>query len=254
MIMLSLITACGGSSSGGDEGGGGGGSSSTLFGVDILTDQLLTIATSTGAGTAIGGTAIVPDIEGLARDTNTGTLYGSDLENLYTINAAIGAAALIGSFDSSNPIANDVRALAFDPNTNTLYGIGSEEAPAGPTPKRMLLSIDTTTGAGTVIGETGIVLFPATGLAFDPNTDTLYALFDGLGSTLYVINTMTAVATRVGLVGSGGAVLTGLAFDPATNTLYGSRSDNSLVIINTADGGMTVVGAFNFGGVNGLAP
>ena len=57
------------------------------------------------------------------------------------------------------------------------------------------------------------------GLAFDPNTNTLYGS-DTTTNELLTINTSTGAATSVGPLGF--PFVNGLAFDPNTNTLYGS--------------------------------
>ena len=87
------------------------------------------------------------------------------------------------------------------------------------------------------------------GLAFDPNTNTLYMLSS---SRLYTLNTSTGAATQVGVATQFGASESnarGLAFDPNTNTLYmvGSSTDR-LYTLNTSTGVATRVGsAINFG-------
>ena len=81
------------------------------------------------------------------------------------------------------------------------------------------MTINTTTGAATAVGALGFgVVY---GLAFDPNTNTLYGsniAFD----QLITINTTTGAGMVVGPLGFG--VVSGLAFDPTTNTLYGTDS------------------------------
>ena len=75
-----------------------------------------------------------------------------------------------------------------------------------------LLTINTSTGAATLVGAMGIVPFSAfRGLAFDPNTNTLYGS-DHVTDLLYTINTSTGAATSVGNMGIDRVF--GLAFDP----------------------------------------
>ena len=115
-------------------------------------------------------------------------------------------------------------------------------------PPRQLLTINTATGAGAAVGPFGP--FTVSGLAFDPNTNTLYGA--GFGELL-TINTSTGAATVVGPLGFGNVL--GLAFDPNTNTLFGSEFANDfLLTINTATGAGTPVGVIGTSfGVEGLA-
>ena len=134
-----------------------------LHGSDISTSELLTISTSTGAGTSVGALGL-DSVRGLATDPNTNTLYGSNLNfntnahELVTINTSTGAATPVGPLG-----LGAVNGLALDLNTNTLYGVDSETD--------QLLTINTSTGAGTPVGALGfdIVL----GLAFVPEPSTL---------------------------------------------------------------------------------
>ncbi len=89
------------------------------------------------------------------------------------------------------------------------------------------------------------------GLAFDPNTNTLYGS-ETLTDQLITINTATGEMTPIGPLGF--TDVQGLAFDPNTNTLYGSDIDaDELITIDTATGEGTTVGSLGFGNVRGLA-
>ncbi len=114
-----------------------------LHGSDVIAADLLTINTSTGAGTSVGALGFV-DVQGLAFDRNTNTLYGSTIQTdeLLTINTSTGAATSVGLLGFGL-----VTALAFDPNTNTLYGFDNNTD--------TLLTINTSTGAGTSVGALG---------------------------------------------------------------------------------------------------
>ena len=181
----------------------------------------------TGAATPFSATDVLgfEDVEGLAFDPNTGTLYGSDTDSdqLIAIDVQTGVGTAIGplGFD-------DVVGLAFDRNTNTLYGTDS-----GSSSSYRLISIDVRTGAGTSIG--GVAGRRILGLAFDANTNTLYgASWD----RLYSINTTTGSIRNVGEIGFNN--LWGLAFDARTDTLYGQNVDGLLTIDTTTGTGMFV--------------
>jgi len=114
-----------------------------------------------------------------------------------------------------------------------------------------LLTINTSSGVAAALGPLGFGF--VRGLAFDPNTDTLYGAELGPTQRLLTINTSTGVAS---VVGAFGFSVQGLAFDPNTNTLYGVDSvfnPDRLVTINTSTGAASLVGAIGFTNVHGLA-
>ena len=96
---------------------------------------------------------------------------------------------------------------AFDPNTDTLYGSDVNT--------NQLLTINTSTGAGAVVGSLGLGEVDVRGLAFDPNTNTLYGS-ENISDQLLTIETSTGAATVVGSLGLGNANVNGFAFDPQT--------------------------------------
>jgi len=85
------------------------------------------------------------------------------------------------------------------------------------------------------------------GLAFDQNSDTLYA---SNATDLYTIDTFTGTDTLVGNFVNA-ADIQGLAYDPNTDTLYGmDAATQTLFTINTTTGEATSVGpgtSFIFG-------
>jgi len=106
-----------------------------------------------------------------------------------------------------------------------LAPVGAQQAFAGTlytvdTETDRLESIDTDTLAFTDIGPLGVpVIFE--GLAYDPNTDTLY-LIDGRSNLeLFEVNRNTGQATLIGAHGI--TDLFGLAFDSKNNVLYGTQ-------------------------------
>lgn len=158
-----------------------------LYGINRNFDTLLSINTSTGAGTTIGSLGIDTVAGGLAFDRNSNTLYYNDntSSSMYSINTTTGAATLIGL----NGIGL-MQGLAFDPNSNTLYATSS--------PTNSLYTINTATGAATLVGPFGVSLNDH-GLGFDNTTNTLYCTnFVGSPDNLYTVNTSTGALTVVG--------------------------------------------------------
>lgn len=66
-----------------------------------------------------------------------------------------------------------------------------------------LLTIDSTTGAATAVGPRGFIA--ASGLAFNPGTNTLFGIDIGTDKLL-TINTTTVAGTAVGPLGFGGVL------------------------------------------------
>ncbi|MEJ8566124.1 IPTL-CTERM sorting domain-containing protein [Elongatibacter sediminis] len=134
---------------------------------------------------------------GLAYNTETGVLYGSDSDNLCSINPATGAVTELAPTPGS-----DTEGLAADPVNNYVYGIDNDEN---------LVRYDAGTDSWTTIGDTvNISDGNDIGVAYDPDSQTLYAVDnDGI---LYTVNTSTGEATEVGDTGLGSGLDVGLAF------------------------------------------
>lgn len=107
-----------------------------------------------------------------------------------------------------------------------------------------LFTVDVATGAGTLIGNTGIAM---TDIAFNP-TGNLYGI---TFSQLYSINPTTATATLIGTVSSAGTSLNSLVFD-SSGTLW-AASSNNIIKINTSTAAGTVVGTGDYRSAGDLA-
>ncbi len=106
-----------------------------------------------------------------------------------------------------------------------------------------LLTIDTTTGNMTTIGNLGLVM---NGLAYDATTDKLYGCaYDGsANSILYEINYNNGTYTQIGTISAG--IMIGIAANSHGN-LYGVNiSDDALYSINKTTGAGTVIGSLGY--------
>ncbi len=217
--------------------------SAVLYGVDTVTGWLIRIDPASGAAVPVGPVGF-PDVQGLAFDHNTSTLYGvsntvsPSPSQLIKIDTSTGVGTAVGGNLGGFTI---VWSLTFDPNANILYGI-SNLAAGG-----QLIRINTTTGAGTAIGTMALGI--ASSIAFDSQTNTLYGV-TGLFSTgpeLSIINTTDGTYTLLGPIAQDG-----LTFDPTTNILYGSRvlgsNSTSLYTINPSNAADSLVGPVSTGG------
>jgi len=148
-----------------------------LYGADSGIDSLVRIAPTTGLATVVGnfGWAGNVDMSGLAFDPTTNTLYGNDVQavndRLFRINTVTGVASAIG-----NVGVEGVTGLAFDPNTNTLYGVAGAGTDS-------LVTLDTATGVGTIVGPYSPAANDLFGLTYvpEPASTALAAL---AGATL----------------------------------------------------------------------
>ncbi len=107
-----------------------------------------------------------------------------------------------------------------------------------------LFTVDIATGAGTLIGNTGIAM---TDIAFNA-TGNLYGI---TFSRLYSINPTTGGATLIGTVTNAGPSLNSLVFD-SSGTLW-AASSNNLIKINTSTAAGTVVATGSYHSAGDLA-
>ncbi|HQP90784.1 MAG TPA: hypothetical protein PLK51_07360, partial [Bacteroidales bacterium] len=106
-----------------------------------------------------------------------------------------------------------------------------------------LLTIDTTTGNLTTIGNLSLVM---NGLAYDATTDKLYGCaYDGsANSILYEINYYTGTCTQIGTISAG--IMIGIAANSHGN-IYGINiSDDAFYSINKTTGAGTVIGPLGY--------
>lgn len=115
----------------------------------------------------------------------------------------------------------------------------------------VLVKIDLDTLTFTDVGRLGTP-FAFGGLAYDPGSQTMYAVPGRNNNSLYRVNLNTGAAT---LVGPHNVIdMFGLAFDTSTNTLYATQfsQGTSFYRLNTSTGAATLIA--NMGrGIGGLA-
>lgn len=114
---------------------------------------------------------------------------GNPATNLYVLDPTNGAiVSTIGPFGFA------ITGLAFDPSTGVLYGSTGNQSPTSP---KSLVRIDTSTGAGTLIGSFGVSGQTMADLTFG---GTLYGSGSSRGD-LYTVDRATGLATFVGASG-----------------------------------------------------
>lgn len=175
-------------------------------------------------------------------DELTGLAFDPDTDRLYGFSRSAGSVLRIDPVGwvptALEPIGfSDVRGLAFDTTSGTLYAI---DGGAG------LLSVDLTTGRGTLVGSTGRI---CTGLAVVviSGTPTLYSVDTG-SNQLVQLSTTTGSATSVGTLTASG--LGELAWHPAAGFLYSVRpSDGQLFAVNRLTAQATSAGSVTQSGL-----
>ena len=183
---------------------------------------LQTIDDQTAATTIINPDIGLDDVDALAFDPRTGTLYAVAVDPnpgvLYIVDPNTGNTTHVVNlqFPSPNPLAGKVDphidGLAIDPVTGVMYGAYSAWAS-----KSYLVTIDPTTGALTLVGGppgdpgyTGVD--DIEDLSFHPANGTLYGVLGSEGAIgnnpsgsfegLVIIDKTTAAATPVGPYGT----------------------------------------------------
>jgi hypothetical protein len=142
------------------------------------------------------------------------------------------------------------------PNGSTFTGleaIGSQwygasiTEPVGPS---TLYTLDPFTGSSTPIGPTGVDR-PLSGIAYDRETGTVYAISAAGPSSLYTLDLTTGAAT---LVGDTGIVAGSLEVGPDGRLYAGSGGNEagSLYVVDPLTGVATLVGSTGFGTLSGL--
>ncbi len=194
----------------------------TIFNVagENTATPLITIDDRTAATTTINADLGLDDVDALAFDTATQTLYAVKVDPnpgvLYTIDPATGATTHVVDLQtpSPDPLAGKtdphIDGIAIDPNTGVMYGAYSAWAS-----KSYLVTIDTNTGELTFVGGpagdegyTGVD--DIEDLSFNQD-GTLYGVLGDQGAFggdvsgsfegLVILDTQTANATAVGQYG-----------------------------------------------------
>jgi hypothetical protein len=213
-----------------------------------FTGQFGTLDLTTGAFNQIGPAIAGGLVGGLVPGPNASLLTVSGTGNLDSVNPATGAVSVIGAISVVNKVstlgvanvASNIAELNGTVFATDLYG--------------NFYTVNTKTGAATLIGPTGLPLCPSLTNSSEVSDETLfteggklYATFDGINLTtlgvvdspeLYQINPATGVATKVGPTALGlDAVvqLDGTVYGFA----FGYAGSNTVLSLNVANGNTT---------------
>ena len=154
------------------------------------------------------------------------TLYGADgaqgnPSNLYTLDPTSGAV-----LSTVGAIGFAVTGLAIHPGTRVMYGA---TANAGVNSPRSLITINKSTGSGSLVGPLSLPEGSQTLADLTFTSDgTLYGL-GSLDGQLYTVNLASGAATMVGGSGVGPPAGGGLAADPCDTIHVAPNSDQGLL-------------------------
>jgi hypothetical protein len=205
---------------------------STMYGITGGGDLVL-IDRATGAGSFIGPIGFGAANAGAADSQGRIFTHNSSSDQLILVDPVTGAGSVYLNL-TGRPVGYGIRGMAFDAQ-DQLYVALSQASTSVIDP---LATIDMTTGAYTVVGQTART--DIQGLAFSPSGE-LYA--SGAGGNLYLLNVVTAAATTIatGTLGGDGQALD---FD-GDGTFYATR--NSLRTIDPVTGAtIQVIGSTGF--------
>jgi Ca2+-binding RTX toxin-like protein len=207
--------------------------SQSLYSVDPVT----AVATLIGPLGLTGGQTIA----GLTSDSS-GTLYGLDGSDLYTINRVTGAAAFLFNFGSGGIDEGDI---AISPGDNLIYGIDFQDSD--------LVEIDLTMMSGTNLGAVNVG-----GVAADTMIDwdgmayrgtTLYGHIGnrsgntGLDNHLFTLDTTTGTVTDVGAFGVLVGFAGGITHNPDQDNFFLMGTDTDVLYsVNPMTGAATPIG------------
>jgi hypothetical protein len=165
--------------------------SGNLVTIDTSNGNINTVAQLTGLGAG-------HVVTGMAWDKTASTMYVVSIDGvigrLYTINLTTGSLTTVAASMSGSTFPIDI---AIN-NSGVMYScdVNSDA----------LNIINKTTGAATQVGPLGININFAQGMAFDPETDSLFLAAYTDAGKLYRCNTSSGAASLIGNFGSGSEV------------------------------------------------
>ena len=209
-----------------------------LYAVTFAGDQLLSIDTSTGAGTLIGSLDSMMGAFGLSDRGTSLYTYDQVASRIVQLDPATGHT--LATIDVGI-LRGGEGSLAFRSD-----GLGFLTQNHGDTGQ--LWSFNITVPSSTAITGVGGLSPSMDGMDFN-GSDILYGISQS-SANLYTINQTTGATTLIGETGFEGSALSGLTF-ASDGTLYGVIND-SLYTINTGTGAATLIGVIGYSGVSGL--
>jgi hypothetical protein len=212
------------------------------FHVDLRStpDRLMTFSLPNANTATLVANTLSQPFFALEHDNTTGILYAVDnttrqLGTLDKTTAVFTPLFTITGFTLTG--TENVTGLAFQ----TSFAAGPVYLSAGNGTTTNIYTINTTTGAATVVGPTGTSLM--IDIAIN-SAGQMYGMDIGTDS-LYSINTATGAATLIGLIGFNANFAQGMDFDKTTGVLYSwlylGAGVNHFVQYDLATGAATIL-------------
>jgi hypothetical protein len=224
-------------------GAAGAGASVTLYATDVVGRNLYRVETGSWDVTLVGYHGVASGFCGLTWDRNTDKLLGITrytTARLYSIDPNTAGATLIGSLGVGYVFEGG---LVFDQERGLMYG-----ANAGSNVDPHIFTVNSVTGAGTLLGRVGTTDHDFAGLVFGEDGE-LYGL-DGETTAMWRIDLDDLGGPGTQQLGAGlGAGIElgpvgGLASDDFGN-VYGYASDSHQIFsVNMTTGAGTVLHTF----------
>ncbi|BCA57076.1 hypothetical protein W02_42160 [Nitrospira sp. KM1] len=187
-------------------------SAATMYAVGFsdTNSPVYTIDTVTGTQTLLGNSGIA-QLNSLAMSPS-GVLYSANMNQLVTIDLTTGVATPVATMTTGTAQTN-IRSIAFN-DAGTLYAVNQPAAGMSQSGTGRLFTVNTTTGATTLIGGTAQMV---QGLDFAPD-GTLYGVSPTVAggtsaSSLMTINPASGAFTNVGATFTN--TFESIAFDPS---------------------------------------
>lgn len=222
--------------------------SNVLYGVDQITDHLVSVDRLSGETTDIGPTGYMV-MHGMAHDSNSDILYGvysfifDDL--LLVFDRSTGAATSLGPITGiAGLVLGD---LVFDPNSDTLYATNFASSPGE------LITINPVTLVASTVNTLGFD--DVHGLAFNPGNNKMYGL-NTITHELLAIDPAPGANPSATVIGPIGFIVNwGLSFDPQTNHLIAADQANGadLLIVDPSTGAGRPIESFGYDSITALA-
>lgn len=186
----------------------------------------------------------IDTIQDNAGDDWIATGFESATSTFYGISAFLGLGSIDIQSGVETPITfgyqENIFAGEFDNTNGIFYAVGVLPSPVGDPANQQLYSVNSNTGALTVIGNLNLLTISTlyygigdgiNGLAYDPQTNVLYGI--SYNGNLYRINVNDASTTLMGPTQSD---CRGLAYDASTQKLWAIASDATLYEIDKNTG------------------
>lgn len=217
--------------------GGGMATFSNLYTIDPTSGAVLSTI-----GTVMVSGSPVP-LSGITFDPTDGVLFGTTNSGASTRLVSINPATAQATSDGT--IGLSMQGLAFAPN-GVLFGYSKAGITGNSTfPKESLYTINTGTGAATLVGPSGFANSQGDGLAVSSSGTIFFSATQSSGQLSLLSSTTGAASTLANLTGGPAttAPIKGLSFDGAGDLfgIYNGTTTDLLQIGTTPSGGNVAI-------------